>query len=133
MANKTGNDVQEAFVTYLKTKSQLTSLLTNASQIKELEWQGQDFVYPGVRIAVEFMPAVNGCQDRADVHIYVFSEQKSSNQATTIAGVIQSILHRKPFSSAGVSFFSVIVDKVNQPERSIFSWESKQTVKVILS
>lgn len=133
MANKNGNDVQAAIYAYLRAKPQLTSLLANAGQIKELQWQGQDFVYPAVRISVDFMPAVNGCQDRADIYIDVFSELKTSDQASTIAGVIQGIFHRKPFTSAGVSFFSVVVEKVNRPERSIFGWQSTQVVKTILT
>lgn len=129
----TGNDVQAAFVAHSKSKTSLTSLLSSSAQIKELEWQGTDFVYPGVRISVDFYPPVNGCQPRADVFFDVFSEMKSSNEASTIAGAIQDIYHRHPFSNGGITFFSVIVNKVSKPDRTIYGWQSRVELNVILT
>lgn len=128
----TGNDVQAAVVAHAKSKTSLTSLLSSASQIKELEWQGTDFVYPGVRISVDFYPPINGCQPRADVFFDVFSEQKSSNEASTIAGVIQDIYHRHPFTQSSVKFFSVIVNKVSKPDRTIYGWQSRVEISMLI-
>lgn len=133
MSGKTGNDVQAAVVAYSKSKTQLTSLLPDANQIKELEYQGTTFTYPGVRVSVDFYPARNGCQDRANVFFDVFSEEKSSDQASTIAGVIQSLYHRKPFSASGVNAFSSIVTKVAKPQRDIFGWKSQVELSIIIS
>ena len=129
----TGNDVQEAIVSYLKSKTQITSLLANAGQVKEAQWQGTSFVYPAVRVSVDFFPAINGCQDRAEIHIEVFSEQKSSDESSTIAGAIQTLLHRKPFTSSGVSFFMMLVTKVEKPERTIYAWQTKVLTNTLLT
>lgn len=133
MSNVTGNDVQASFYAYLKSKTQITSLLDNSNQIKEYQWQGTEFVYPAIRISVDFFPSENRCQSRAEVHIRVLSEEKSSNEASLIAGALQTVLHRHPFSAAGVSFFSVIVDRVTHPERSIYAWETELVVTSLLA
>jgi hypothetical protein len=129
----TGNDVQAAVVAYCKTKTDLVNLLDNGGQIKERQWQGDEFLYPAVRVSVDFYPAINGCQPRSTIHVQVFSEQKSSDEASTIAGVIQNFLHRHPFTSNNIKFFSVIVQQVSRPERSVFAWESKIAVETLLT
>lgn len=133
MSGKTGNDVQASVIAYSKSKTALTSLLSSSAEIRELEWQGTQFSYPNVRVSVDFYPARNGCQDRANVFFDIFSEEKSSNEASTIAGVIYSIYHRKPFSSTGVNAFSSIVTKVAKPERDMYGWKSQVELSVIIS
>ncbi len=133
MSIRTGNDVQAAWVAYLKSQITLTSLLANNSQVKESQWQGEIFSYPAVRVSVDFFPSINGCIPRANVFISIFSEQKSSDEASTIAGVIQNLVHRKPFTSAGVTSFMVIVQEVTHPERSIFAWQSEIKLNTLIA
>lgn len=120
----TGNDVQALFLANMKTRTAITSLLASNSQIKESQWQGPEFVYPAVRISVTFLPAVNRCLDMAEIDVVVFSAQKSSDEASTIAGAIQTEYHGKPFKQSGTQFPVAIVEKVNAPVRSIYAWES---------
>ena len=129
----TGNDVQASWIAYLKAQSTLISLLANNSQVKESQWQGEIFSYPAVRIAVDFFPSVNGCIPRAEIFIDVFSEQKSSDEASNIAGTIQKLIHRKPFTSVGVTSFMVIVQKVEHPTRSIFAWQSGIKINTLIA
>ena len=131
--NTIGSDVQAAWVAYLKAQTNLTSLLANNGQIKESQWQGDEFSYPAVRISVDFYPSVNGCIPRATIFISVFSEEKTSKQASTIAGVIQRLVHRKPFTSVGVTSFMVLVEEVLHPDRSIFAWQSQVKVKTLIA
>ncbi len=130
---KTGNDVQAAWVAYLKAQPTLTSLLANSGQIKELQWQGDKFVYPAIRVSVDFFPSINGCIPRAKVFIDVFSEEKTSDQASTIAGVIQNLVHRRPFTSAGVTSFMILVEEVTHPDRSIFAWQSSLKLNTLIA
>lgn len=134
MSTTTGRDVQEAIITYSKSKSELVSLLpTGTVEIRESEWQGEAFQYPNVRIGVDFFPGMKGCQPIAEIYFDVFSEKPSSLEASTIAGVIQNIYHRKPFSVGNVKFFSVIVEEVSRPQRSIFAWQSRVKIRSILT
>lgn len=128
MAN--GEMVQASWIAYLKSKTTLTSLLANAGQIKELQFQGDEFVYPAVRINVDYMPSINGCgPDDIEVQIDIFSEQKSSKEAAHIAAVIQGILQKKPFTSLGVNFPMVWVKRVDKPFRDIYAWKSVVYIK----
>jgi hypothetical protein len=121
--------VQGAWVAYLKSKSQITSLVA-ASQIKELEWQGQDFVYPGIRVSVDYYPSINGCgTDNFDVYLDVWSEQKSSLEAQHIAGALESLLNKHPFSQNGVKFPMVWVYKISKADRDIYGWKSSLHIK----
>lgn len=121
---------QAAWIAYLKSKTQLVSLLDSSLQIKEQQWQGDEFKYPAIRVAVDYFPSVNGCgTDDIDVMIDVFSEEKSSKQAAHIAAVLQSILHKHPFSQNGVKFPMVNVQKIQKPFRDIFAWKVSVPIK----
>lgn len=133
MSGHTGNDVQASCIGYTKSKTSITSLLKDVNEIRELQWQGVGFTYPNIRISVDFFPATNGCQDKAEVVFEVYSEEKSSDQASTIAGAIYTAYHRKPFSYLGVNFFSVIATNIAKPERTMYGWKSSVTVAMILA
>lgn len=127
-----GETTQASWIAYLKTKTNLTTLLTNggANEIRESQWQGDVFSYPAIRVSVDYMPSINGCgPDNIDVYIDVFSEEKSSKQVAHIAATLQSILHKKPFTSLGVNFPLVAVNKVDKPERDIYAWKSRVHIK----
>lgn len=125
-----GESVQASWVAYLKSQLNLVALLDSSLQIKELQWQGTEFLYPAVRVSVDYMPSVNGCgPDDIEVFIDVFSEQKSSKQAAHIAAVLQSILQKKPFTQNGIKFPLVWVKKVDRPYRDIFAWRSSLHIK----
>lgn len=130
MSGQTSNTIQAALIANLKSRATLVAMLANNKQIKELQWQGTEFVYPAVRVSLDLMPAVNRCLDRADIVIDIFSEQKSSDQASTIAGEIQTLYHGHPFEQGGVKFPIVIVTKVDAPVRDVFAWNSKVRIKV---
>lgn len=126
-----GETSQAAWVAYLKSKTQLTTLLANSGQIKETQWQGDEYVYPAVRVHIDYYPSINGCgPDDIDVFIDVFSEQKSSKQAAHISAVLQSILQKKPFTQNGIQFPMVWVKKVNKPNHDDPGvWQSSLEIK----
>lgn len=130
MSGQTGNSTQAAIVANLKSRATLVALLSNSHAIKESQWQGVDFVYPAVRVSVDFMPAINRCLDRATITMDIFSEEKSSDEASTIAGELQTIYHGKPFQQGSVKFPICIVEKVDAPIRDIYGWNSKVHLRV---
>lgn len=124
--------VQEAWVAYLKSKTQLTSLLDSPLQIKQLEYQGDEYKYPAVRVSVDYFPSINGCgPDDIDVFIDVFSEQKSAKEALHIGAVLQSILHKHPFTQSNVKFPMVNVQKIHRPTKDIYAWKITVPVKAL--
>jgi hypothetical protein len=125
-----GETVQASWVAYLKSKTALVSLLDSSLQIKEGQWQGDSFLYPAVRISVDYEPSIISCgPDDIEVTIEVFSEQKSSKEAAHIAAVIQGIIDRHPFTYLGIKFPFVWVKKVDKPFRDIYAWKSVVHIK----
>jgi len=119
-------DVRSAFISHIKSKTAITSLLSSADDIKEAQWQGTDFNYPAVRVSMDFLPSVDGCSpDNADFVIETFSEEKSSKQADTISDTIVSTYHRHPFIQDSIKFNPVIVARKDKAYSSIYGWLSR--------
>lgn len=121
---------QAAWVAYLKSKPQLTSLLDSPLEIKEFDYQADQFKYPAVRVAIDYFPSVNGCgPDDIDVYIDVFSAEKSSKEAAHISAVINSFLQKQAFQQNGVKFPMVWVKEIKKPVRDIYAWKSCLVIK----
>lgn len=129
-----GESVQAAWISYLKSKSQLTALLqTGNREIRETSWQGDEFTYPAVRVAVDYFPSINGCgPDDADIFLDIFSEEKSSKQAAHISATLQSFLQKHPFTQNGIKFPMVWVKEVKKPFRDIYAWKSTIFIKCLV-
>jgi hypothetical protein len=101
------DQVQAAWVAYLKSKSDITGQLDDTDEIREDSWQGSQFSYPNIRVRlIENVP-----QEGRDCNLHnitiatmAFSEEASSQQADTIAGIIMVTLHDLQFTSNGIAF-----------------------------
>jgi hypothetical protein len=123
-------DVKAAMISYLKSQTSVTSLLSTSKEIREAQWQGEDFVFPAIRVSVDFIPSINGCgPDEADFVIEVFSDEPSSLTADKISGAILALLHKRPFTMNTIKFPVVIVTRVDKAERSIYGWLSRVHLK----
>lgn len=122
---------KSAMLGYLKSQASITSLLGSPTDIKERQWQGEDFEFPAIRVSLDYMPSLNGCgPDDAEFMIEVFSDKPSSMEADNISGTISTLLHKHPFTYSGVKFPVVIVTKVDKAERSIYGWLSRINLKI---
>jgi len=126
--------IQASWITFLKSKSALTDLLTNggANEIRESQWQGDEFQYPAVRISLEYMPSVIDCFDSVDVIIEVFSEQKSSKEAAHIAATLKNLLHNQQINDGTTNSWHIHVEKVNRPIRDIYAWKSTLEINALV-
>lgn len=124
-------DVQEAFIDWMKANTTIIGLHANFSltypEIREIDWQGEKFVYPNIRVGCEITPAECG-PDECFARILVFSEEKSSKQAESFAGTIAKQLHKKNFSQSGVRFSSVIVQRQLRAAQESGVWRSELSV-----
>lgn len=89
--------VQAALISKLKASSTITNALNSSADIKEEQWQGTDFLYPAIRVKIG-----SQTNDRKSPFcsfgylpftLRVFSEMKSSMEADTIAGLVNTVLH----------------------------------------
>lgn len=111
----TVNQIQADFIAYLKTKVSITSLVP-AVEIRETEWQGTEFTYPNIRVAVDLSP--NQCAPH-DVKIQVIgsSEQKSSKQVNSIIAVVVDIIQEKSFKYQSTQFIGMKVRNIPKADR----------------
>lgn len=90
--------IQADIIAKLKTITTVTSLLTNgASDIKELQWQGDTFKYPAVRLDLERTEYEFDEQEKCNLYnitfsVYIFSEERSSKQCSQIKGLLENYL-----------------------------------------
>ena len=126
--------IQQAWIAKLKSFPTVVAELPDAEQIKEMQWQGTNFSYPGIRVGVDFMPSINGCgPDGATIFLDIHAEDKSSMKATTISGLIENLIHKHPFiePTTGLRFSIVVVKKVTHPVRTQYQdWVSKIEISV---
>ena len=130
------DEIQAAIVSYLKGKSDITTLLADgADEIREDQWQGRDFKYPNVRVRL----IDNEPQDlQCDLHrvmfsCLVFSEQDSSQQADKIAGIINNTLHGTSFSSNSISFSTRTTSLVPAIRSELNLWRAETIMEAQVS
>jgi hypothetical protein len=117
---------REAWIADLKAQPTVVAAVGGAERIKENEYQSSDWVYPAIRVSLEFLPSRIYCgPDGANVEIDCYSEQKSSKQSSDIASIIYALYHGRPFEAGGIRFSTVVVQTVEKPDRSIFAWLTK--------
>lgn len=89
--------IQASLITKLKLFPSATGTFTNSAEIRELEWQGDDFSYPNVRLDLEdnryYYDEQEKCQlQEVEWSVYVFSEHRSSKQCSQIKTEIINFL-----------------------------------------
>ncbi len=97
--------IQADIVADLKAFSSLVSRLKDANEIKEDQYQGTQFAYPAIRIALgrQVPYRVPELCDHMTLtfSIRVYSELTSSMEADEIAGIIANRYHRFFFRGTG--------------------------------
>lgn len=120
---------QAALIAYLKAMTTLVTALGSADKIKEWSWQGDNFVYPAVRLQMGIARA-DGEPDCGKwvlpFYVMCFSEQKSSKQASQIASIVAAIHGVEPGILNGVRFVRFYVDQLIPPIRQDeLTWRSE--------
>jgi len=93
--------IQKAVIKFLQADTALMSVLSGTNQVLELEYQGQDFVYPNIRVDIQPQTPIGNGTDRpklSTIHwtTRVYSEQPSSREANYLLGlVIQATFNKQ--------------------------------------
>lgn len=122
--------IKAAWVAKLKANTAVTALVS-ANEIREVEWKGEDFVFPNIRVALgKLTPTTKSETCRvfsSVVSILIFTEEKSSKTADDIAGVVAEQFWGKSFSYGGVRFSGIVLDDIEPattPEKDQNAWRS---------
>ena len=124
--------IQADLITKLKTIATVTSLLTDGtSDIKELQWQGDDFHYPAVRLDLERNEYTLDEQERCGLYkvefsVYVFSQERSSKQASKIKGLLENALTAVGWNGTYAKYIKLhLLDSVPAVRESEVVWRTQ--------
>lgn len=133
------NQVQALLISKLKSAPEITSLLSDPLDIRELNWQGDRFQYPNIRLLIsEFkrQPGdTTGCDlFSIDAHIFIFSDDTSSHRMNDIGTEILQLLDRKSFSDADVKMQGIRCSQ-SGPEwvQERENWRSEVSLSALVS
>ena len=87
--------VQGAIVGKAKAQAGLVTLV--GQEIREDSWQGADFKYPAIRVAVDQL-VPDACWDRVEFTFMVFSEEDSSLQCSRIVSAVVILMSAQVLS-----------------------------------
>jgi len=133
MSNLTEAQIQSAYISFLRSQPSVT-ILVSGTEIREAEYQAQDFSYPNIRVAVDVYPSLDGCgTDRAEIFTEAYSAQKSSLESKNITGAIYQVLHKRHFHWQGIDFAMTRVVKIDKSIRSIYAWKSAMLIEVLVA
>ena len=90
------NDIQEAIVAKLKADALLTSALATSAEIREDQFQGNDYKYPCVRVKIgEQVPKIPNCPIYSQSFIVqAMSELDSSKESNNVAYLVSEAIKR---------------------------------------
>lgn len=121
------NTIQAALIAHLKADATLAAYLTAQSavnEIREMEWQSDQFVYPSVRVGVGIQvpdgPTSVCYTSNGEVAFTVvcFGEGDSSYQADELAGIVNNALVGKRVTGSGFGSLSIQSDGLTHATRT---------------
>ena len=98
--------VQAAIIAKLKSLAPFGAV--TSTEVRELEWQGDSFTYPNIRVELEdnipyYDEQLRCGIQRVEFSVYVFSEQRSSKEASQIKTLVTNAMVSDGFSSSTYS------------------------------
>jgi hypothetical protein len=120
-------DIQAAIVAKLKASTQITAKVSSL-EIREDQWQGTEFVYPNIRVRmISNRPYESEDCTIIDftVGIQVHTQDASTYEADTIAGIIANVLHGHPWSTSSLLISLRTTNLVPAIRSDIRTWRSE--------
>ena len=122
---------QSDILAKLKTITSVTSLLGDGtSGIKEIQWQGDSFTYPNVRLDLETNEYVFDEQERCQLQyvefsVYIFSQERSSKQCSQIKSLLANALIGAGFTGTNARYIRIrLVDNIPAVREDRLTWRS---------
>lgn len=129
------DDIQSHIITYLKSKTAITSTLDSASEIREDQYQGDTWSYPNVRVRIisNVPEQQEPCYHAVTFGVQVFSEEQSSAEADTIAGIIANELHSKAWKGSTLRLSVQVTGIIPAFRADTRTWRSEVLAKAAVS
>jgi len=109
--------VQQAVIDKLKLDVPLVTAV--GLEIRESSWQGTEFAYPAIRIALGVVKSSNdGCRSRISIDVQCFSEEASSLQTLQLIDLVTEAVEGIQLHDATFRTLDLWIDTVMPPFRS---------------
>lgn len=123
--------IQAAIIAKLKSLAPFQSV--QSGEVRELEWQGDSFSYPNIRVELEdnvpyFDEQLKCTLQRVEFSVYCFSEQRSSKECSQVKTSVINAMVSNGFNNSGlgVRFLPVrIMDNVPAVREDERTWRSQ--------
>jgi hypothetical protein len=125
---QSNNDIQAALIAYLKANVNIVAALgdSGADEIREDQWQSDQFIYQNIRVRLIDNAPEDACNKSIiEVSFMVYSEEQSSQQADSIAGIIKDELKDRSFTSNTIRFTSSIIRLVPAIRQDTLTWRAE--------
>ena len=97
---------RKSLVAWLKANATILATLDDSSEIREKDWQAEDYTYPNIRVTCAVSTTQCTITDGTAIISY-YSEKKSSKQAIQSQGIIAKQLHNTGFTSESIKISSI--------------------------
>lgn len=103
--------IQAGIISRIKSLAPYTSSFgsVDSGEVREWDWQGENFVYPNLRVDLEdnapyFDEQLRCTLQRVEFSVYIYSEQRSSKECSQIKTNINNSLIGLGFTVNGVKY-----------------------------
>lgn len=120
----TNDVIQAAMIAWLKTKPLITAEVVSPEEIKEDQWGGSVYSYPGIRVRlISNIPTGHqGCPQTCTIGVQVYTEDASSLNADRIAGIIAKEIHDNSFIQNSIQLGIQVTNLVPAYHRDAQTW-----------
>src|SRR3990167_2400923 len=126
------DQIQAGLISYLKANITIVATLvsydSSASEIREDQWKGSDFIYPNIRLRlITNVPLGNEQCNTSQItlSVLIFAEAQSSLEADQIAGIINNELNGMSFESNNIAFSLRITNLVPAIAIDLRTWRAE--------
>jgi hypothetical protein len=131
------DQIQAAIIAKLKANTTIVAELASSAEIKEDQYQGTEFSYPGVRVQLNsnepLTQDANCHHTRIGLSILVFTEDDNTLEADRIAGIIHNELHAQQFTQSGIAISLHTTNLIPAIRSDIRTWRSQILMSGIAS
>ena len=131
------DQIQAALIAKLKANTTIVAELASSADIKEDQYQGTEFNYPGVRVQLnsnEPLTQDANCQHtRIGLSLLIFTEDDSSLEADRIAGIIHNELHAQQYTINGIAISLHTTNLIPAIRSDVRTWRSQILMSGIAS
>ena len=121
------DEVRAALIIAVLNNANIIAELDDVAEVRQFNWKGTEFSYPNIRVEIVRVPPDpnRNCGQSFNGSIYVYSEESSSTQADTIAGIIANEYDDKNLSSNGIFFTNIRAIPIGAIAQSERIWRSE--------